>query len=246
MMKSLLAALVLALTLVGVGSSGAADLLDRLAYKGPRPPDPRPFNWSGFYFGAHLGGAIAKSDWVDTFPGFVGVNDANTTPSGFLGGGQVGYNYQIDRLVLGIEGDGSWANLSNTVGACFQDTTQSCTTRADWIATVTGRVGYARDRALFYAKGGAAWGHFKYENPCPLCASPNYVATEIRSGWTVGGGIEYALANNWSVKFEYDYLDFGTGTPTMVGTPGDTFTEDITNRVHMVKAGLNYLFVGPH
>ena len=95
---------------------------------------------------------------------------------------------------------------------------------------------------MFYGKAGGAWARFKFENPCGDCTSFDYFATETRSGWTVGGGIEYALFPNWSVKLEYDYLNFGSNTPTFVGTAGDTFTENIANRINEVKVGLNYRF----
>ena len=133
------------------GSADAADLPLKAL-----PPPPPVFSWTGFYIGAHIGGGFAKSDWADTVPGFVGLDDANPKPSGFLGGGQIGYNYQINNIVLGIEGEGTWANLNNSVSSCFQDVTQSCSTKATGFATVTGRLGLTWDRALFYAKGGAA------------------------------------------------------------------------------------------
>lgn len=243
-MRKLISGFITVVFAIAAGYAMAADLPARLPYKAPYAV---PFSWTGFYAGAHLGGAFAKSTWTDTgFPGGTpGVNDANPAPTGFVGGGQIGYNYQLDRLVLGIEADGSWASMKDTVGGCFQDPTELCTTKADWFATLTGRAGFAWDRALLYAKGGAAWGHFKYENPCPTCVSTDYFASETRSGWTAGAGIEYAFTDHWSARLEYDYLDFGTRTPTFVGNAGDIFTEDITNRVHMVTLGVNYLFGWP-
>jgi outer membrane immunogenic protein len=111
-------------------------------------------------------------------------------------------------------------------------------------------LGYAWNRALIYAKGGAAWGHFKYENPCPgICfgAPENwYSSAKTRSGWTAGGGIEYQWNNRWSVNLEYDYLDFGTSTAFFVSTlsPAADFNENIRNRVQMVTVGANYRFGG--
>lgn len=238
-MKRALWGLALAIAPMIAGEAVAADFPTRTVYQ--MPPQPYSSPWTGFYLGGHIGGALAKSDWVDTAPGFVGLNDAKFSPSSFIGGGQVGFNYQFDRIVVGIEGDGSWAGLSETVNSCFQDPTQSCTTQADWFVTATGRLGFTAGNALFYGKGGAAWSNFKYQNPCPVtCTSTSYSANETRSGWTAGGGIEYALGPHWSAKLEYNYLDFGTSTVTFVGNFGDRFTEDITNRVHMIKAGFNY------
>ena len=144
------------------------------------------------------------------------------------GGGQIGYNYQVNNFVLGVEGEGTWADLNDNVSGCFYDATQSCSTKATGFATLTGRLGFTLDRALFYAKGGAAWGHFKYSNPAPNGPSPDYFARATRSGWTVGAGVEYALANNWSVKLEYDYLDFGAKNLTFTGTV-DAFPQTITD-----------------
>jgi outer membrane immunogenic protein len=236
-----------AVAVIGFASvASAADMpVKAPAYKAPAAV-PVP-TWTGFYVGGHVGGAFGTSDWNDYTNG---VTDANVKPSGFIGGGQIGYNYQINRLVLGIEADGSWSSLSDTMSGCFQNNPpQSCMTKADWFATLTGRVGFTWDRALFYAKGGAAWGHFKYENPCPApcySATTDWFASETRSGWTVGGGIEYMLNNMWYVKLEYDYLDFGTSSPFFVGNDGNNnFLENITNRVQMVKVGANYRFGWP-
>lgn len=248
-MRTSISAFILAVFAASAGPAVAADLPARMPYKAP--VYAIPFSWTGLYIGGHLGGGFATSDWIDTgFPGgTAGLDDGNPKPSGFVGGGQIGYNYQFDRLVLGVEADGDWASLKDTAGGCFQDPTQSCTTKAHWFATLTGRLGFTWDRALFYAKGGAAWGHFKYDNPTPVgFLSTDYSASETRSGWTVGGGIEYAFADHWSARLEYDYLDFGTSTPTFVGNnPADTFifTENLTNRVHMVTVGVNYLFGWP-
>ena len=202
--------------------------------------------WTGLYIGAHIGGSFLKSDWTNTNPPGIGSDDADINVSGFLGGGQIGFNYQIDRIVAGIEADGSWTSVNSTASGCYSAfpllAPQTCKVEADSFATLTGRLGVTWDQTLVYAKGGAAWGHFKYENDCPACLSPNYSTSETRSGWTMGGGIEYALGNNWSVKAEYDYLDFGTKTLTFTGIPGDTFTQDIANRVQIVQVGANYRF----
>lgn len=240
-MKGTWVALVAGIACALCSHATAADIPTRTIYQ--MPPQPYSSPWTGFYLGGHIGGATVSSDWVGTTPGFAGLNDAKVGPSGFIGGGQAGFNWQFDRIVTGIEADGSWGGLNKSVVSCFQDPTQTCRVKADWFATLSGRLGFTWGGLLFFAKGGAAWGNFQYDNPCPAtCISTNYVAKETRSGWTAGGGFEYALTNNWSAKLEYDYLDFGKATPTFVGTLGDQFTESIANHVHMLKAGVNYRF----
>ena len=229
---------VIAVALIGTRALAADMGVPTRSYYPPLLPVI--YDWTGIYVGGHIGGASGTSDWTDTV--IPGLNDANPHPSGFIGGGQIGANYQVDRFVVGVEADLSGADLSNSVGGCFQDSLQSCSTKVEWTSTLTGRVGWAWDRALFYGKAGGAWARFKFENPCGDCFSTDYFASETRSGWTVGGGIEYALFPNWSVKLEYDYLHFGNSTLTFVGTTGDTSTEIITNRINEVKVGLNYRF----
>ena len=130
--------------------------------------------------------------------------------------------------------------------------------RADWFATLTGRVGYSFDHALLYAKGGAAWVHDKYSvspscTPVPPhnpteglelvdeCEGP-YNAASTNLGWTVGVGLEYALTRNWSAKIEYNYMDFGTKRTLFTDPDGDAGFADIRQRVSVVKAGVNYKF----
>jgi outer membrane immunogenic protein len=105
--------------------------------------------------------------------------------------------------------------------------------------SATGRLGYAADHWLLYAKGGPAWAHDKY-SASQYNGALNYTASETRSGWTLGGGLEWAFANDWSAKLEYAYYDFGSRTVGFVGSGNNG--ELIDQRIHAVKVGINYHF----
>ncbi len=230
---------VVAGTALCLASANAADL--------PPPPTPAPvapiayappvYNWTGFYFGGHIGGGYANSSWSDEF---TGANDTFNTGVGFLGGAQAGANVQFNALVLGVEGDFSWTDLKGSGTDSIGDT---ISTDPQWTSTVTGRIGAAFDRLLFYGKGGLALA----EDQSSLTdLDGNTSSTSfMRTGWTVGGGLEYALDNNWSAKIEYDYLAFGS-KPLDFSTPalGSVSTNASLN-VQEVKAGLNFRFGGP-
>jgi outer membrane immunogenic protein len=140
-------------TAISVCSAAAADL--------SRPPPPPPvapipyappvYNWTGIYFGGHLGAGYAGSSWSDPI---TGAGSDNFNSWGFLGGAQVGGNIQFDRLVLGVEGDFSWTNIKNKGTDSIGD---ALNTNVPWTSTVTGRVGAAFDRLLLYGKGGVAF-----------------------------------------------------------------------------------------
>src|SRR5262249_19970479 len=145
-----------------------------------------------------------------------------------LGGGQVGCNYQFaPNWVIGIEGDGQASDIKGDVtqSVSFTDprtggpntVTGTAHAKTDWIASVTGPLGWTWDRVMLYAKGGAAWAGDKYSADLP--AFNEHIATSVtRPGWTVGGGVEWAFWDNWSAKVEYDYYDFSTRNLTLPGT----------------------------
>ncbi len=201
------------------------------------------YNWTGFYIGAHLGYGWGEKEWSNEVDptgstlGFLGSGTAN----GMLGGLQAGYNYQINWLVLGIEGDFSWADVSKSF-TCFQGE-DTCTSKAEWFASFTGRIGTTFDRALLYIKGGVAWVHDKHTDDCPTgCGVPTvFEGFETRAGWTVGAGVEYAFTPNWSGKIEYDYMDFGTKSPTLTSSIGPE-SIDIKQQINAIKVGVNYKF----
>lgn len=219
-----------------------------MAVKSSPPPSlsPPPFSWTGFYFGAHVGAGSTTNQWTivpTTAQVQIELPLGSGTVSGFLGGAQIGANYQIDVMVFGVEGDFSWAGLSgqtcNSVGGLIE-----CNSNIDRFATVTGRFGIVSfDRALFYLKAGGAWAHDSYQITA-LGPFANSAVSANRMGWTAGGGIEFALQRNWSAKLEYDFMDFGTHnyavdlTPTSIGVS----IADVTQRIQVVKFGLNYHF----
>jgi opacity protein-like surface antigen len=165
---------------------------------------------------------------------------------GPLGGGQVGCNYQFaPNWVIGIEGDAAAADIKGDATSTVLGVTGTAHARTDWIASATGRFGWAWDRWLLYAKGGAAWAGDKYSADIPVF--PEHLeASETRAGWTVGGGLEWAFWYNWSAKVEYDFYDFGTRTLTLSGTfagvPEVVPGVDIKQRVSVAKFGINYRF----
>jgi outer membrane immunogenic protein len=220
-------------------SANAADLppAPRMAPVAPVVYAPAVYNWTGIYVGGHLGGGYANSSWSDPF---TGASDDFNSGVGFLGGAQVGANYQINALVLGVEGDFSWTDLKGSGTDSIGNTLQ---TNTQWTSTVTGRVGAAFDRLLVYGKGGLAFA----QDQSSLIDLGGNTATNsfVRTGWTVGAGLEYAFARNWSAKVEYDYLGFGTQSMNFTTPVLGTVTSNASLNVQEVKAGVNFHFGGP-
>jgi outer membrane immunogenic protein len=222
------------LALAGTAMSGAASAADiqRPVYKAPPAGVvAAPYDWTGFYVGGHVGYGWANKSWQDGF-GLFGISHEAT---GFLGGGQAGFNYQVGQFVFGVEGDMSWSGMSGSTNA-FASTFN---TDVDWTATLTGRAGLAFDRWLVYGKGGVAWARDRFSTN--FYTFPGTEVTDTRIGWTAGAGVEYAFAPQWSAKLEYNYMDFGTRSVSFA--PG--FATDIDQQIHAVKLGVNYKFGSP-
>ncbi|HXD45082.1 MAG TPA: outer membrane protein [Pseudolabrys sp.] len=216
---------------LSVPSLGSAADLPRPAYKAPQYLSPAPvFSWTGFYIGPHVGYGWSR---------FSGDGDSRTA-KGWLGGVQAGYNYQIGQFVIGIEGEYSWADVKLDE-PLFGGT---LSLKNDYFATAAARLGYAFDRSLVYAKLGAAWTRDKWDGNDGIGGTVS--ATSNRTGWLLGAGYEYAIWNNLSVKIEYNYLKFGSVTPsfTTTGTLTVEGSGDVKLDTQIVKVGLNYRFGG--
>jgi outer membrane immunogenic protein len=232
-MRRFALALLATSSIVGFGqTASAADLGSRTVSRAPVVAPVPFFSWSGLYVGAHIGGGWGDNDWSVVGTGVTASHDV----SGFLGGGQIGFNYQINQWVFGIEGDMSWADLSGD-GLC-STTAFRCHSDVNWIATLTGRVGVAFDRALVYVKGGAAWADTDYRRTVVATGAAAGSASETQQGWTVGAGLEYAFTPNWSAKVEYNFLDLGTDRLTFT----DGSVSDLDQQIHALKVGVNYRF----
>lgn len=226
------------------GSAFAADLPARAPYYKAPVAVPPLFSWTGCYVGGSVGGGFGQTKATDD-NGFVSSTGsrASTNTSGFVGGGQVGCNYQFSNLVVGAEGQLLAGDVQGSNGLSALGTPETLNSKTDWLTSATGRLGYAWDRWLLYAKGGAAWAHDKYEwNALPYADLND---TETRFGWTVGGGIEWAFWNNWSVRLEYDFYDFGTKTYSFADSVSGLGTPiDVKNTISTVTLGVNYRFGG--
>ena len=226
----------------------AADIRARPAPYAPPSPvfAPPPFSWTGFYIGANIGGAWAHRDVADTFLGvdFGGGNNRGV----FIGGGQLGYNWQVGYAVLGIEADFDGAANNNNTGTVFIPSvgTIQVTSNNRWITTVAGRFGVTNGPWLFYGKAGGGWVGNEDFTITNLTTGASITASNNKnSGWLVGAGIEWAFAPSWSAKVEYNFL--GLDDRTFIAPAGfqrlagDTFF--VRNRdIQMVKVGINYLF----
>jgi outer membrane immunogenic protein len=195
---------------------------------------PPVYNWSGFYIGGNVGGGFADSRWSDPFTG--ATNTFNK--DGFIGGGQIGANWQFNWLVLGVEGDFDWTGLKASGTDSVGDTIN---TNTQWTSTATGRVGAAFDRLLVYGKGGVAFAH---DNSSMNDGFNTATTSFMRTGWTGGAGLEYALSQNWTAKLEYDYLGFGSESLNLATPARTPYTTSASLDVQEVKVGINYKF-GP-
>ena len=210
----------------GLSQAQAADI-PRPVYKAAPAPIHQTY-WTGCYIGGNIGYGWAPTNW--NTPG--GVELASHSADGVIGGGQIGCDYEMNRLVVGIQGmfnaSAMKSDSYNLVNPALLDST-----RMPWMASLTGRIGITGSPILFYAKGGAAWVRSDYQECCvplptapppPIIVIPDGISKSTRVGWTVGGGVEYIFIPKWSVFVEYNYVrlndsvDFTGHTRTLCST----------------------------
>jgi outer membrane immunogenic protein len=213
------------------------------------------YDWSGFYIGGEAGGDLFQTqttvvDGNASFPAGTILNRSNG--SGSLAGGYAGYNYQIQNIVVGIDGEYAWTNAAGYTTTPSSTTAASTTStaRADWLASVSGRLGYAFNNVLVYGKAGYAWAGTSANGSTSDGAG--VVTTLIadsgtREGILGGIGAEWGFARNWSLRFEYDYIAFNTfnyaSTLTNVVTGKTALAaRQADSDMQLFKAGASYRF----
>jgi opacity protein-like surface antigen len=205
-----------------------------ITYSKARVPPPIPlYNWTGFYIGANLGGAWASGTLSDIFT----AGSVSASKSGFVGGGQLGYNYQIGSFVFGAEWvfDGTALNVSGPLGGF------SAVANTNGISTLAARFGWADNNWLWYGKAGGGWAG-NQETLTNGLLGIQETAFRLSTGWMMGAGIEYAFVPNWTAKLEYDYLGLNTATfnSTVVGLNADQLR--LARQINMLTIGMNYKF----
>jgi outer membrane immunogenic protein len=187
-------------------SAQAADM----PIKAPRYVEPAA-SWAGWYIGAHAGAAWqnTQTDSTDSSYGIFGLGNTSASKTGFIGGGQIGYNWQHGNFVFGLEADIS--GLSSKTSAHLADTYAALESKISWLSTVRSRFGLAVGDTMVYATAGVAFGSVKNSltsnNPC--CRSVTYSDSKTKVGWTVGGGVEHMLNRNWTIGLEGLFVDLG-------------------------------------
>lgn len=211
----------LSATVLSVTAAQAADMPTKAPVY--TPPPPIVYNWTGFYIGINGGGGWAQSNHTDT----AGITTGNFNLSGGLIGGTIGYNWQMNNFVLGLEADWDWANIS---GSTITNCAVGCDTKITSFGTLRPRLGFVWNRFMPYVTGGLAWGTVK-------AGQPGFESTTTRAGWTVGGGVEAFVIPKWSVKVEYLYASLQDSSYT-VAIPVNVQERNI----NIVRAGVNYHF----
>jgi outer membrane immunogenic protein len=242
----------LAASTIAVGAAQAADI--------PRGSPPPPvvqalpiFTWTGFYVG--LNGGYIFETGKSTITGTPGLLATGLTPGpaktlgeGYTIGAQAGYNYQIGAFVAGIEADINYVDLGKTVVSTAGGLSTTLTQNTSYLATLRGRLGVAFDRVLIYGTGGLAMGDLDATTSLSgLGAAWTGTKSEVKFGYAVGAGLEYAITNNLSAKLEYLYYDLGKqdfASPQIAGAviAGVSATTRAENKGSIARIGLNYRF----
>jgi outer membrane immunogenic protein len=240
----------------------AADLPARAAAPAPLAPAP-VFTWTGFYVGLNAG--MAGNEFRYPFGGCIGCGEesvsydgrARMNANGFLGGAQIGYNWQFGNgFLVGLEADYAFANIDGRLNldAGLSNGDDSIGLGAGIggeltsLGTVRARLGWAAfDRTLLYVTGGWAWGRMKNQITLALDGTEEFSFNRNvnMSGWTLGAGLEYAVTPNMSLKTEYLYVDLGDKTIYSRDYGFATANLKVDTRLHVLRAGLNWRFWSP-
>jgi len=212
-----------------------------------------PWSWTGFYVGANVGavwGRNSVSDdlsstafWIAGGSSVPGTLDADST--GVIGGLQAGYNWQYASVVFGIEGDISLSSLDHTVTTTTSigGGPDSYRSELSTLGTIRGRVGWAFDRLLLYGTGGGAFARLKTEYVDPPSVTGFTISPRSNvTGWTAGGGFEYAFTDHWIAKAEYLHVWFPDRSETLILGPGASYTFNFRDSFDIVRVGVNYKF----
>ena len=223
-----------------VTPASAADLAARPYTKAPPPVVAPIYDWTGFYIGAN-GGWGQSRNCVDFIVTGFDFADGCRERSGGVAGGQLGYRWQANQFVFGLEAQGDWADLSSS-RVSLLNPAFSTNAKTDGIGLFTGQIGYAWNAALLYFKGGGAVTSNRFSILSTLTGAELAAASSTRWGGTVGVGFEYGFAPNWSAGIEYDHLfmgnsnnSFSVANPIVAGA-----LNRISQDVDMVTVRVNY------
>ena len=274
-MKYLLAGIIALFAVASVDDARAADM----PVKAPPPPDPvSAYNWTGWYVGGNVGYAWGTSNVVSTVvcPAPVGAFCTNVAPTDgadvaaatssspmkrAVGGGQLGYNWQAANLVLGLEADFDFLNLNSSLGVINRTFPTGAFTYSagasvnnDWLIMLRARLGVPlQNKLLAYVTGGLAIADVKVGDTFSTAVQGGTVGGSSTNstpvGWTLGGGLEWAISNNWTVKGEYLYVDLNsvstnglTSSPNIPGTNPTAFGTSANLKLNIARGGINYKF----
>lgn len=198
----------------------------------------RASSWTGFYAGVNAGYAFGDANSALVLP--AASNPFSSKYDGFIGGAQMGYNWQAGSIVFGVEAEINYADVSGS--RLVPSTTAVATNTLEWFGTARGRIGYAFDRVMPYVTGGFAFGKNKLEVRDAASAA-GAIDFATHRGWALGGGVEVMVRENWSAKVEYLHVDLGNKNTYMVDTiggAGSFMSSDL--KFGLVRGGLNYRF----
>jgi len=203
------------------------------------------YNWGGIYYGVNGGYGFGTTQWTDP-ANISGLGSTGSFDmSGYVVGATLGFNYQVDAFVLGAEGDYDATGLDGKSSSAFCANVgfgggAQCETKNTWLSTLRARIGYAADRVLFYGTAGGAFGNID-------AGIGGGFDKSTKAGWTAGAGVEAALADNWTARVEYLFVDLQNGSCTSGGNcgvdaAGVPANDAVKFTTSMIRVGLDYKF----
>jgi len=232
----------LATAATGAAAFAPGAMAADMPLKAPAPVAVAPAaSWAGFYIGGHAGVAWHQAHAASSYQGALALlPELSASKTGFIGGGQIGYNWQRGNFVFGLEADGSWlsvkaGNQHNFFGYAF-----GATHKIEWLSTVRGRFGLAVGDTMAYVTGGVAFGGVK--NQVGFVPGALTSDNDTRVGWAIGGGVEHMWTRNWTIAMEALFVDLGSKTVTGTGSagPGTGKTTKFSNQAVIGRLKVNY------